>query len=144
MKLTILLAAFAVATGCSNRDWHGEAFKKHYPQPNRTTSQELVERQAILHWKANPKDKQRIGYIEKYAITLAGSREPHDLYYIRDGSGLNTLGYISENGVFHRYLADGRAERVGEYPIRDVGIRVFFGFPKGDNLAFEDITTFDE
>src|SRR5262245_37863595 len=147
MKRTALGIAIAAASlaaaGCSNLYWHGEAFSRYYPPPNKTTSQELAERQAIIHWKGSPKDKQRVGYLEKYMITLAGSREPHELYYIRDGTGMNTLGYITENGIFFRYTANGQAERMGEYPIRDVGIRLFFGFPKGDNLAFEDIATYE-
>jgi hypothetical protein len=139
----IVVAALAAAlAGCSNRDWHGEAFSRMYPQPNQKTEQQLDERQAIMHWTTNPREKERVGYLEKYSITLAGSREPHDIYYIRDGMGMKTLGYISENGAFFRYTKDGQAERIGEYPIRDVGIRIFFGFPKSDNLAFEDIPTY--
>jgi len=143
-KTGIVLAAFAslVVAGCGYRDWHSEAFSHHYPQPSRETGQALEERQTILHWTTNPRDKQRIGYLEKYTIKLEGSREPHDIYYIRDASGTKTLGYINENGAFFRYTGDGQVERVGEYPIYDVGIRVFYGLPKGDNLAFEDISTF--
>jgi hypothetical protein len=144
MKTGIAVAALAVlcTAGCSNLYWHGEAFKNYYQGASKETGQTLEERQAIMHWKGNPKDKQRVGYLEKYTILLEGSRDPHTIYYIRDASGMRTLGYISENGAFFRYTRDGQAERVGEYPIYDVGIRVFYGFPKGDNLAFEDISTF--
>lgn len=141
--IQIAAAAVAlVAVGCSNYDWHGEAFSNRYARPSRETGQELEERQAIMHWTTNPRDKKRIGYLEKYSIRLEGSRDPHDIYYIRDAAGIRTLGYITENGMFYRYTRDGQAERVGEYPIYDVGIRVFYGFPKADHLAFEDISVF--
>ena len=146
MKIKIAitgLAALSVAA-CSNRDWHGEAFSKYYASGNRRTEQQLDERQAIVHWAASakPQDKKRIGYLEKYTITLEGSREPHDLYYIRDASGMKTLGYISESGAFFKYTKTGEAVRIGEYPIHDVGIRVFYDLPKGDHLAYEDIQTY--
>lgn len=145
MKMRNAAAALVLlaAAGCSNLNWHGEAFSRYYAPPSRATGQVLDERQSILHWTSNPRDKKRIGYLEKYTIQLEGSREPHDIYYIRDASGVKTLGYINENGVFFRYTADGQADRVGEYPIYEVGIRVFFGYPKGDNLAFEDIATYE-
>ncbi len=142
LRIAVAGLAALCAAGCGTRDWHGEAFSHYYAPPSKETGQQLEERQAILHWKKDPRDKKRIGYLEKYTIRLEGSREPHDLYYIRDASGMKTLGYINENGVFFRYTRDGRAERVGEYPIRDVGIRVFYDLPKGDNLAFEDIATY--
>ena len=143
MRRLIAVAVLAgAAAGCSNLDWHMESFSSHYAKPNKVTEQHLDERHTILHWTTNPRDKERIGYLEKYTITLAGSREPHDIYYIRDASGKKTLGYISESGAFFRYTSDGQAERIGEYPIRDVGIRVFYDLPKGDNLAFEEIAAY--
>jgi hypothetical protein len=140
-QLFALVLALGVA-GCSNRDWHGESFKGYYAPPSRETGQELDERHEIIHWTKDPKEKKRIGYLEKYSIKLAGSRDPHDIYYIRDASGQRTLGYISENGILFRYTKDGQAERLGEYPIHDTGIRVFYGFTKADNLAFEEIQAF--
>ena len=137
-----VIAAALLAAGCGNYDYHGEAWSHRYPGPSKETGQQLVERQAIMHWKGNPREKKRIGYLEQYEILLAGSREPHDIYYIRDAAGMKTLGYISENGVFFRYTADGQVKRLGEYPIRDTGIRVFYDLPKSDNLAFEDIPLF--
>jgi len=146
MKLKIAIAGLAAlfTAACSNHNWHGEAFSHYYAKGNPKTEQELDERQSIVHWAANsnPGTKKRIGYLEKYIITLEGSRDPHDIYYIRDAAGMKTLGYISENGMFFKYTKSGEAERVGEYPIHDVGIRVFFGLPKGDHLAFEDIQTY--
>jgi len=140
MNRNLIAAVLAVvAAGCSNYDYHGEAWSHYYAKPNRVTEQHLEERHTIVHWTTNPREKQRIGYLEKYEITLAGSREPHDIYYIRDASGMKTLGYISESGAFFRYTKDGQAERIGEYPIHDVGIRVFYDLPKGDHLAFEEI-----
>lgn len=146
MKIRIAIAGLAAlyAAACSNHDWHGEAFSHYYASGNRRTEQELDERQAIVHWRANanPRERKRIGYLEKYTITLEGSREPHDLWYIRDAAGMKTLGYISESGAFFKYTKNGEAERIGEYPIHDVGIRVFFELPKGDHLAFEDIQVY--
>ena len=140
MKISrgIAILAALLAAGCSNLYWHGEAFRHYYPSSSKETDQQLEERLAIMHW-TNPKDKKRIGYLEQYKIQLEGSRDLHDIYYLRDASGQNTLGYISENGIFYRYTSSGQAVRVGEYPIRQVGVRVFFGYPKGDNIAFEDI-----
>jgi hypothetical protein len=142
MRIAVASSAALLAAACGSYDWHGEAFKNYYAQPSRETGQELEERQAIMHWKADPKQKKRIGYLEKYAIRLEGSREPHDIFYIKDPSGRFTLGYISENGALFKYTKDGQAERLGEYPIYDVGIRVFYNLPKGDNIAFEDIAAF--
>jgi hypothetical protein len=91
MRNQAKIAAAAVmallAAACGSHDWHGEAFKGYYAQPSRETGQQLEERQAIMHWKSDPKQKKRIGYLEKYAIRLEGSREPHDIYYIRDAAG---------------------------------------------------------
>ena len=142
MQLVLAVLAAVIVAGCSNRDWHGEAFSKYYAPPSKETGQQLEERQAILHWTTNPRDRKRIGYLEKYKIQLEGSREPHDIYYIRNASGLKTLGYINENGVFFKYTKDGQVARIGEYPIYDVGIRIFYELPKGDNLAFEDIAAY--
>ena len=142
IRIALAGLAAVIAAGCGTHDWHGEAFSKYYPPPSKETGQQLEERQAIMHWTSNPRDKKRIGYIEKYKIQLEGSREPHDIYYIRNASGMKTLGYINENGVFFKYTNNGQVERVGEYPIYDVGIRIFYGLPKGDNLAFEDISAY--
>src|SRR5262245_39925355 len=124
-KLGIAAASLlaAAAGGCGSVDWHGESFRHYYAGGNKATEQNPVERLAIVHWAENPRDKHRIGYLEKYEITLEGSREPHDLYYIRDAAGMKTLGYISENGAFFKYTKTGEAVRIGEYPIREVGIR---------------------
>ena len=140
IRIVVVALAALAAPGCGTYDWHGESFSQYYPPPSKETGQQLEERQAILHWTTNPRDKKRIGYLEKYQIQLEGSRDPHDIYYIRDASGIRTLGYINENGAFFRYTKDGQVERVGEYPIYTVGIRIFYGLPKGDNLAFEDIS----
>ncbi|HEY3226956.1 MAG TPA: hypothetical protein VGK61_08195 [Planctomycetota bacterium] len=129
---------------CGYSDWHGEAFSAYYPRPSRETGQTLEERLQLMQWTKDPRKKTRIGYLEKYSILLEGSRTPHDIYYIRNAAGTATLGYINENGVFFRYTGDGRAERVGEFPIRDTGIRIFFGLSKEDNLGFEEINPYSD
>ena len=143
-----LFAAAALAAlllgACGNADWHGEAFHMYYPRPSRETGQTLEERLQLMRWGKDPRQKTRIGYLEKYSILLEGSRTPHDIYYIRDAAGIQTLGYINENGEFFRYTGDGRAQRVGEFPIRDTGIRIFFGLTKEDNLGFDEINPYSD
>jgi len=141
------LAAMVLAAllgGCGGRDWHGEAFSRHYPSPNTETSESLVERVEIMHWTDDPRQKEKIGLLETYTVRLAGSRRPHDIHYIKNAAGTKSLGYINENGVFFRYTRDGQAEKVGEYPIRQTGIRIFFGYSKEHNIGFEEINPYAE
>jgi len=135
----MILAGFLA--GCGGRDWHGEAFSRHYPKPTTETSETLVERVEIMHWTDDPRRKEKIGLLETYTLRLAGSRRPHEIHYIKNAAGTKSLGYINENGVFFRYVGD-KAEKVGEYPIRQTGIRIFFGYTKEHNIGFEEINPY--
>ncbi len=141
MNARLLLPALllAVAGGCSYYHWRSEEYQRLYGQPATATDRTNLERKKILTWAKDPKTKERIGYLEHYEVTLAGSRTPKEYWIIKDRYGLEELGYINQIGELYRYAANGTMAKIGEYPVIDLGVKMFFSVPLEHNIAFEDI-----
>ncbi len=139
MKAPILWLALAFAAGCSGRDTVGESWSQYYPQPYDETQATGVERKEILAWLKDPKERRRIGYLEKYEIILQGTRTKREFYYILDPGGRERIGFATEYGEFFRYRRDGTKEKLGAYPVFDVGLKVFFGLTHEHVIRLEAI-----
>ena len=135
----ILIPALLALGACGYRDFKSEGYSKYYPQPSQSTEHSNLDRKKILAWARDPKAKERIGYLEKYEMTLAGSRRAMEYYIIKDRHGLEQLGYINEIGEVYRYQPNGTMTKVGEYPVVDLGVKVFFGLPVDHNILFESV-----
>ena len=125
--------------GCGVHDFRSEEFSHYYVQPNESQEKRNLERKRILHWTQNPKHKSEIGMMERWEITLEGSRTPREHYVILDPSGVEQIGFIDEEGRVYRFNARGERILVGEYPVVDTGLKMFFGLPLKDNLDLEDV-----
>jgi hypothetical protein len=135
-----LLLPLALAACSDHAGYYGEEFSNYYRGPADSSSSERVERREIIHWKGNPRDKRRIGFLYKYETLVKGSRTYRDSWYIYDRLGKTAVGFITAEGKFHRFTEDGRiGELVGEYPIVSTGLKVFFGFPLTDNIDVEEV-----
>ncbi|MBI4564403.1 MAG: hypothetical protein HY716_06890 [Planctomycetes bacterium] len=133
-------AACALAlAGCGPLHWEKEAWSEYYGKPAAETERTLLERRQIIHWSSDPGRKERVGFLETYSILLEGSRVPREYHLILNGSGTERLGHINETGIFYRFTPNGEMVPVGEYPIIDTGLKIFFGFPLSDHLAFEPL-----
>jgi hypothetical protein len=136
---SLLLLAACVDTG----HFYGDEFSGHYRRPAASTTTRRVERREILHWTNRPADKKRVGYLYKFETQVAGSRETRESYEIWDRTGTEAIGFVTAEGAFYRYNAQGRlGTRIGEYPLYDpkaqvylpTGLKVFFGFDIRDNV----------
>jgi hypothetical protein len=134
----VLLLGLAACKDTSS--YYGEEFSNYYRGPAEESSSERVERREIVHWKANPREKKRIGFLYKYETLVKGSRTYRDSWYITDRLGKTRIGFITAEGKFHRFTEDGRiGEFVGEYKIATTGLKVFYGFPLTDNIDLEEV-----
>lgn len=137
LGLSTLLAGLAA---CSDSHYYGEEFSLYYRHPSDRTKTGRVEHREIVHWVSSPKDKKRIGLLERHETLVEGSRTYRDCWYIFDRTGVTRLGFITQEGVFHRFDSQGRlGERLGEYTIQVTGLKVFFGIPLKENLAVEEV-----
>lgn len=138
-KRILISAVLLCLAACGWSDFKSEEYQRYYPQPLTETHHKNVDRKKILYWAKDPKAKVRIGYLERYEVTLAGSREAKDYYIIKDSRGIEELGYINNIGEFFRYEKNGTMTKIGEWPVIDLGIKIFFGKPVDHNLLFEDV-----
>jgi hypothetical protein len=127
-------------TSCGQPYHLGEYYSENYRGPAEKTSSERVERREIVHWKDNPRDKRRIGFLYKYETQVAGSRSVRESWRIYDRLGNTAVGLITGEGVFYRFDEEGRlGQRVGEYPVVATGLKIFFGIPLRENVDVEEI-----
>jgi len=142
-RFALALSAAAVLASCEGRpDFRSEFYAEFYQQPaEETVGPQRVGRQVITHWADNPRNKKRIGYLERYEIQPKGSRDIREGYYIRDATAVHQIGLVTAEGVFYRFDKDGRLENppVGEFKIITTGLKKFFGIPLRENLDVEDI-----
>jgi len=129
----------ALAAGCSHRDTVGESWAQYYPMPTEETQSSGVERKEILSWIKDPRERRRIGYLEKHEIILQGTRTKREFYYILDRRGLERLGFATEQGEFFRYNTDGTKRKIGAYPIFDIGLKIFFDIPYDHVIRLESL-----
>jgi hypothetical protein len=135
-----LLLPLALAACKDTASYYGEEFSNYYRGPANESSSERVERREIVHWKGNPREKKRVGFLYKYETLVKGSRTYRESWYIYDRLGKTAVGFITAEGKFHRFTEDGRiGPFVGEYPIITTGLKVFFGFPLTDNIDVEEV-----
>lgn len=139
MKRLLTAALVLAASGCGWSNFRGESWSKYYPQPQEETARRLADRRVILHWTNDPRAKEQVGYLERWEVTFAGARNPVDYWFILDRTGRDRVGFINTDGRVSRYRKDGTLEPVGEYPVIDLGLKVFLGYPSGDNLGLEEI-----
>lgn len=147
-----LLPVVVLALGaCENYHHRSSDYSEYYKQPAESKSSKNLERKKILHWKADPRAKALIGVLERNEVTLEGSREPREHYFIYD-EHLKPVGLITVEGKFYRFDEHGRRVLVNEYVIGDdpqrkmfmTGLKVFFGLPLTDNLGLEDIDPYGD
>lgn len=140
MKRLLLLLILPLGAACGNSNYYGEEFSNYYDRPATETSSERVERREIVAWTKSPKDKRRVGFLHKYETKVAGSRSYRESWYIFDTLGVTRVGFITAEGVFYRFDANGRlGERVYEGKILATGLKIFFKMPLTDNLDLEEI-----
>lgn len=140
-----LLLATAAAGCADTGSFYGEEFSNYYGPPAAETKSERVERRAVFHWKDNPRDKKRIAFLYKYETQVKGSRSYRDSWYIYDRLGKKAVGFITAEGQFFRFQADGRREEkpIGEWPIISTGLKVFFDLPLRDNVDVVEIDPYE-
>jgi len=135
-----VLAVLALAACRDTMSYTGEEWANYYRGPAEESSSERVERREIVHWKSNPRDKKRIGFLYRYETLVKGSRTYRDSWYITDRLGKTRTGFITAEGKFHRFTDEGRiGEFVGEFQIVTTGLKVFYGFPLTDNIDLEEV-----
>ncbi len=139
-----VILSVAALQGCGNIDHRSEDWQQHYGPAAADTERENLERKRIYAWEKDPRQKQRIGMLEKYRIRLKGSRDWHEMYYILNAGCTTKIGFINEDGVFFKYDREGRLQRVGEYPIIDTGLKIFYELPLNMNLALEDFDPYKD
>jgi hypothetical protein len=138
-RLALLLVLPAIAS-CTDQHYYAEEFSLYYDRPAKETTSERVERREIVYWAKNPKDKKRIGFLHQYETKVVGSRQMRDSWYIFDRLGTTRVGFITNEGEFYRFDAQGRhGEKVGEYKVLPTGLKIFFGIPLDEHLDVEEI-----
>jgi hypothetical protein len=137
IRLWIGAVAVVVLAGCGWHDFRSEEYQRYYAQPASVSEHSSLERKKIVYWAKDPKQKERIGFLERYEVTLAGSREPKEYWIILDSRGIEKLGYINDIGEFFRYQANGTMTKIGEWQVIDLGVKIFFGLPIEHNIMFE-------
>ncbi len=144
--MTLRLAAAALplaallASCVDTPHFYGEEFANYYGPPAPSTTSERVERREIIHWKDNPRDKKRIGFLYKYETRVKGSRAYRDCWYIYDRLGNKAVGFITAEGKFYRFDDAGRiGDYVTENPVSVLGLKEFFGIPLKENLDLEEV-----
>ena len=136
----------AMLASCSDTpSFYGEEFSQFYGPPAAETKIERVERRAVYHWKDNPRDKKRIAFLYKYETQVKGSRAYRDSWQIYDRLGKKAVGFITAEGQFYRFQADGRREEkpIGEWQIVSTGLKVFFDLPLRDNVDVVEIDPYE-
>ena len=138
-RLALLLLALPAA--CSNQYGYPEEWSYGYDKPATETKSSRIERREIVAWGANPKDKQRIGFLYKNETKVVGSREYRESYAIYDRLGVTQVGFITAEGVFYRFDKYGHFQQppVYEGKIVVTGLKLFFGLPLTHNLDLEEI-----
>lgn len=139
-RLSALVAILASASCAGDLNYYGEEFSMYYEHPREETSRKRIDSKEIVYWVSNPKDKKRIGFYETWEVKVAGSRKTRECHYIKDAGGLTTIGFVTDEGVFYRF-PDGSStpQRINEYQILSIGLKVFFGIPASENVDLEDI-----
>ncbi len=140
MKRILIALALPLAAGCTNQFGYKEEWSPYYAGPATETTSERVERREIVAWSANPRDKKRLGFLHKYETKIVGSRQTRECWYIFDRLGVSRVGFITAEGVFHRFEADGRLSApIYEGSVTSTGLKIFFGLPLTDHLDLEEI-----
>ena len=65
MRPTILLFVLLPLAACTR-----EGFSYYYQRPAEETTQERIDRKEIIHWKSDPRQKKRVGFLYKYPVDL--------------------------------------------------------------------------
>ena len=142
MRRALLLLFLPLSVSCIDTlFYYPEEWSQYYKKPHDEMSQERTVRREINHWTNNPANKKRVGFLFTYNTKLRGGRGSRDSYYIYDARGIEAVGFITDEGTFYRFDENGRLEQpaVGNYPIIDLGLKVFFGLPLRDNLGVDKI-----
>lgn len=140
MKRLALFLTLPMVASCTDQHYYGEEFSLYYDKPAGESTSSRIERREIVHWAKNPKDKKRIGFLHQYETKVVGSRKYRDSWYIFDSLGKTRIGFITDEGIFYRFDANGRlGERVGEFKVTPTGLKVFFGIPLDQNIDLEEI-----
>jgi hypothetical protein len=142
MKRTLALALLAAFGACNQPDtFVSEGYSGYYRHPNEEDSPpRRIERKEIVYWAANPKDKKRIGFLNKYETEIKGSRDSRECYYITDIAG-KSIGFITSEGAFYRFNDQGRLQDrpIGEWKIVVTGLKAFYNIPHNENVDLEDV-----
>lgn len=140
MKRILIVLALPLVASCGDQYGYKEEWSGFYDRPATETTSERVERREIVHWANNPKDKKRIGFLHRYETKIVGSRQTRECWYIFDPLGVSRVGFITAEGEFFRFDANGRlGERVGEYKIVATGLKIFFKIPLSQHVDLEEI-----
>ena len=124
LLLLPILSLFACGTGYH---WRSEEFQEMYSTETRAKEKGNLDRQKI-YYSLDRGEVEFLGVLEKNQIRLEGQRNPRMHYIIFDRHH-EKVGFISAEGEFSRFDAEGRLQPMGEFPILMKGLKVFFGFP---------------
>lgn len=135
MKHWIFIAWACFLASCT----HSTEFasRRSFLAPTQQNQRQFVEQKVLWHWTVDPKKKEKIGFLDRYRIMPAGDREWRDVWTIYNRNH-QAIGFINAAGEFYRYDRGGGSNRIGEYPIFDTGLKIFFGYPLKDYLGIED------
>ena len=123
----LLLPVVSLAACGSGYYWRsGEYREFHSPEGNSRKARNL-DRQKI-YYSLDRGETEFLGVLEKNQIRLQGQRNSRMHYIIFDRHH-EKVGFISAEGEFSRFDAEGRLQPMGEFPILMKGLKVFFGFP---------------
>jgi len=136
-----LLPALAALAACADPYRSGEGWSHLYPPLAEEASSNRTERKEILHWAKNPREKAKLGYVERYETQSKGSRDWRVSWYITDRTGSRKIGFITAEGVYYRFVNGSDTAEVGKYdvPPRVTGLKVFYGIPLSENIDLEEV-----
>lgn len=142
--VTFVLAVLMISA-CAKSSLHqGEYYAEHYPGIMDEYEEMKADQKKVMAWESDPSQKKLVGWIETWRIAHKGEKirpveEWHTYYLLFEPRGRVRTGYVSENGDFFRFDAQGRKTKIGEWEMIETGLRVFYGLPLGTHVGYEEI-----
>ena len=128
VRLFVLTLPLVSVLGCATGyHWRSEEYSDYYASENAKTEARNLDRQKI-YYSVDRGSMLFLGVLEKNSIRSAGSRDARMHYIIYDRHH-RKVGFISQEGEVSRFDANGQLQSLGEFPIIQKGLKVFFGFP---------------
>lgn len=137
-RLCFLVASLLAGAGCehapSSRD-----YPEFSASPAPKAAEVTISKKKIVTWKKDPRKRRTVGWLEEKQVQPKGTRTWETVYQFRDAQDQRLVGFATERGVFYRYDAGGYTARLGEWTVRETGIKIFFEIPLEDGLSLESL-----